>query len=525
MLPLREKNRNYMRMMRRFGVSLLLCSLLCACGDEDLLKFDKIDGVENWTPELNLQVAHAEYSVWGLIDQYDEEADIVLQDGQIVIRHEENDIYSLDVMSELELPEILAQFSCPFDVSSLNGITLTEAFSLELPGQIEVAFDEGELRELLLSLKMNYTRPSVDFAYEAAITLENVYRDAGKTTPVIIPLAGSMENLTDVVFDFPADKSTNTLYYKLKLEIPDEEEVTANTLNFGFRFTDLSFTKITGKINEKTIAIPGDSFDMNVDFWDDFEGSFYFTNPRVGLKVEKQRLSFPFDVQMDFVAYGDGKSETFSGTALEFRGADEEIIRWYDVSNSNIAALLSLPPKERLDYAGSVVINPGGTDEITVWNDGTASVGAIVEIPLELKADELTFNDTIDVDKIDQDIVDKIQEAKIRISAENYIPLELGDGRLILLDENHNRIDEITVENFIDAPVVNAVGEVTAPAVSSYLIPLSEENIANLVRMKYLLLSVSAQTSDGGNTPVKILPDAKLKIALGIEAKLDISDL
>lgn len=501
---------------------MLLGCLLCACGDKDLLKLDKVDGVENWTPEFNLQVAYAEYSAWGLIRQESGEGAEIIRDdanNRLVIRHEENNIYTLNVMDQLTLPQMLAEINVNFTLpGALVGSTYPgpDPLTLDKSDQVGVQFSEGELRELTASMIMGYTVSGVS-DYTATITLHNVKENGAVVSKALSGPTGAI-NLTDAVFDFTADP--NSLQYTLELEVPVGATINSDQLSVSFTFEDVSFTEIAGKINERPVAIPSGSFNMNVDFWNNFEGSFAFTNPRVGLVVEKEGLEFPFNMAMNFTAYnGEGGSAHASLSSPQVSGDT----LWYQAAD--IAGLLSLPPKDRIDYSGSVILNPGGTGEMMVRHDGTAVVSAIVEIPLELKVSGLTFNDTINVGKIDQDIVDKILEAKLRISAENYIPLALGNGNLILLDELYNEIDEIEVPNFIDAPEVDGGGVVTAPAGSDNLIELTTENIANLVRAKYFLLSVSAQTSNEGQTPVAVKPDDKLLIAVSVEAKLNISDL
>ncbi len=501
-------------------------SLLCACGDEELLKLDKLDGVENWTPEFDLQVAYAEYSVWGLIRQESGAgAEIIRDDAndRLIIRHQENDIYTLNIMDELTPPAVLAEIDVNFTLPpALVGFTVPGPTPLDFSksDQVGVDFQEGELQELTASMTMNYTVIGVS-EYTATITLNNVKENGAVISKVLSGPSGAI-TLTDAVFDFTA--TPNSLDYTLELEVPVGAMVNSSQLQISFTFENITFTEIVGKINEKTFSIDPGSFDMNVDFWDKFEGNFAFTTPRVGLIVEKTGLEFPFDMAMDFTAYdGEGGSAHASLSSPQKSGDT----LWYGAAD--IANLLSLPPKDRIDYAGDVTLNPGGTGEILVRHDGTATVSAIIEIPLELQVDDLTFNDTIDVGKIDQDIVDKILEAQLRILTENHIPLELGNGDLILLDEGYNPIDAIEVDSsFIKAPVVNAMGEVTAPQMSTCRIKLSRENIDNLVRTEYFLLSVTASTaknSGGAQVPVKIKPDATLKLSVGVEAKLDITDL
>ncbi len=297
---------------------------------------------------------------------------------------------------------------------------------------------------------------------------------------------------------------------------------------------DFSFTRVEGTMKTRNVEIDEGEFNMDVEFWNHFAGSFNFANPRVDLIVRNYGLGVPVQMDMNFVAYGEnGKHvslETKDNYKPEFKGwipdgGEVADTQSYTVNNSNISELLSLPPKEKITYGGQIIVSPDPTRSLTLLNTGKASVDAYVEIPFHLSAKKLIFRDTID--DIDISDADKIKKAEIVIIADNQIPLELGSGYLYLLDEAKNCIDSVKIERFLDAPEVDDNGNVIPSEEEKEVPPivLSEENILHLEDTKFMVISVEATTSNGGEKPVVIKADAMMKLKLILGAKLNLEDV
>lgn len=267
---------------------------------------------------------------------------------------------------------------------------------------------------------------------------------------------------------------------------------------------------------------------MDVSFWNKFKGDIQLAEPQIKVSVANEGLNIPFDVYLGLNAYGDGNRK------LEFKADDSLAFRWsdgvetktlsYNKDNSNLGELIYFPPTGGIEYTGRVVINPQ-SESVVVDEAGKARLGILVEVPLKIKSSDMSFTDTVKTGSIDADIVEKIMQARIRIAAENNIPVELGAGRLRLLDKNYRLVDEVEFENFIDAPEVDADGNVVAAGNGSHCIELTEENIAALASTEYIVVAVSARTAGDGNTFVEIKPGSTLNLALHLEARFDMEDL
>ncbi len=523
------------KFLKKTGLCALILFLF-ACGDSDLLKFDNLEGVKNWEPDYKLQLAFANYDVWRLVEQADDgDSTIVEKDNQIFIRHFQKDVASLDVSEVIEFPKEIASIPLRFRLpDAVVGQPLQQELNISLPeDSVSIVFEEGNLTRVVGKISCRHELVQYPFDYKVKVVFTNVLLDSGDSLRFTFSPSGvEDEGPKSVVFDMAS--SPNQLKWKADITIPAGAQVDLNELNIGIKLEDFSFTRVEGTMKTRNVKIDEGEFDMGVEFWDNFDGSFYFANPKVDLIVWNYGLGVPVQMDMDFVAYGEnGQSvslepknnykPTFNGWIPD--GVVAVDTQRYDTTNSNIEELLSLPPKEKITYGGKIIVAPDSTAPITILNTGKVSADAYVEIPLHLSAKGLVFRDTID--DIDISDADKIKEAKIIVRADNQIPLGLGSGHLYLLDEAKNCIDSVEIERFLDAPEIDAEGNVI-PAEEEKEMPaivLSEENILHLSDTKYILISVEATTSNGGEKPVVIKADAMLKLKLILEAKLDLEDV
>lgn len=510
-----------------------LCAMtlfLFACGDSDLLKFDNLEGVKNWEPDYKLQLAYANYDVWKLIERVNNgDSTVIEKDNQIFIRHFQKDIASLDAGEVINLPE---DINFTIEVPEISSSLSKDSVVILSETAVPIGFREGSLTKVYGTVTcQNESYPS-PFKLKIDFTNVKVGSDTGAMFSFSPLNGGTVMAPQQVVFDMTA--APNQLKYKASIVIPQGQIISKQNLKIGIRMKDFSFTRVEGTMKTRNVEIDEGEFNMDVEFWNHFAGSFNFANPRVDLIVRNYGLGVPVQMDMNFVAYGEnGKHvslETKDNYKPEFKGwipdgGEVADTQSYNVNNSNISELLSLPPKEKITYGGQIIVSPDPIRSLTLLNTGKASVDAYVEIPFHLSAKKLIFRDTID--DIDISDADKIKKAEIVIIADNQIPLELGSGYLYLLDEAKNCIDSVKIERFLDAPEVDDNGNVIPSEEEKEVPPivLSEENILHLEDTKFMVISVEATTSNGGEKPVVIKADAMMKLKLILGAKLNLEDV
>lgn len=520
-----------MKSLKNICSVLAVCGLLfTACGDEELLKFGNIEEIRNWKPSFVVPMASATYTVWNLVDQHDPDANIILKDNKIVIRYQEDSIYSFDVKKVLSFPETLATLTAhvPMDGVPVGGVIPDEGIDIAFPSvgsqEENINFTDGSIEKVEGNVICAYVLPATGFTYQVRLTLENVKKEG---TPVvkefIVGTAGSTGDwvLENVVFDMSVQ--ANKIKWSLVVSIDGGQTIVdVDDLVLAFELKDIAFDRVEGSIDKQVIDIDPGEFNLNIDFWNNFNGEFGFNDAKIEMTVTNYGLKVPMSVDMAFTAYGDGKVKVFEGDPLLFSGWNNGVpykeTLGYDKNNSNINDVLSLPPKEKITYGGAITVNPEN-GKVVVLGDGNANVDAYIEIPLDLKAKNLIFNDTIDVD-LREDLSDKILQAAIRVKANNGIPLGLKDGNLLLLDANYTCLDSVKINKFIDAPVIGNNGEVSV-ADSDHLIPLTKDNIKHIDGTKYIVIQVKAETSNNGDVAVQIKPEATIKLNLILEVKID----
>ncbi len=514
--------------LKYFCIYLGCMGLLSSCGDSDLTKFDNIVGVKNWTPTMALQLAHGEYKVWDLVNQAD--TTVLAKEGnKIFIRHLEENIYSLNVKDVIELPKNIANIDIQIPVVP-SAVALGEDVPFSKQGEASIQFTEGRLKKVNGSLTCRYTLPQTSFKYNATMIFENLLDSQGE--PCKLDITGGLGTFEWDSILLNMEEVPNQIQYKIEGKLPSGEIIDESELVFKFSFEDFDFTSVEGEINRQEIPIDLGQFEMDVEFWDKFKGDLKFADPRVDLIVTNYGLGVPVQLDMSFVAYGEGRQlalRTENGYMPFFEGwkggEEEKEIQGYDKENSNIDTLLSLPPKDRITYSGTVIVSPEAGDTAVLLKEGTAKIDVKVEIPLHLSAKNILFQDTID--GIDISDADKIEAASLKVKAKNQIPLGLGKGYLYLLNQNYDCIDTIRVEQLVEAPEVNSQGEVLLPVVEkdAPVIELSEKNIQNLNDTKYIVISVEASTSNGGDVATHINADASLEMKIILEVKADLTDL
>lgn len=522
-------------------IAALIMLLFCvSCGDNGLFDSDRWSDSVDWQPDFTVPLARGDYTLWDIMNQFDNDSVLVNDGNKLFIKYTEKDIFKLTAADMYTMPEQDIAFNAVFN--------LQEEFDnqpIPLPGNtllIDVHFAKNIVQELTLpegtqleqlsgKLKFSYELPKLPFNYGVEATLMNVTNEFGnRVTFDVDSIRETVRGELDLsMADMDMSKEKNSIKLQVKVCIYKHQTVDPTLIpDFAlkFRVYDVSFHSLAGKIPTQTVYIEEGSFKMSVDFWKYFNGEFNFVAPKLELVLKTEDVDIPVGLDMKMDAYGDdGRHAALVAAPLQFEGSGlmgigrfEETLA-YDTANSNIAALLSLPPKDFISYGGRALVNPD-TSAIYIHKNARVSADVRITIPMNLSAQNLVFKDTIK--DIDISGAEDIKRASITISAENSIPLALHAGNLLLLDENKICIDSVKVDQLLEAPVLNEAGEVTVPAKSSCKVDLTEKNISYLNQTKYIVIAVGAATSNDGQIPVELKPESRLILKLLLSAKLDL---
>jgi len=551
-------------MKRRFRIPLLLV-LFCfltgpfqSCVDSDDYDFDKLSDKVDWQPDFIAPVGYGEYSLWYLLDQNEEVSEdqtiFLGEDGLIHIKYLQEDIFNYDAQEVLDFPDQDPN-SLSFDMSAYPTVSLPFPSDVTLGNQtvsFDVKADDADiiLTELKLDTKISFTVSNpVDKAITLDVTLEEGSTDGINPAKKIFNVAPNASNqrmewdLSDLMFTFASPSLSNTLSITFEVTIFSDASgnivSNGNDLDIIYQLGGIDFKLAKGDFGDQMIDIGSGDIDLGVDFWDDIDGDFTFADPRINIMFVN-KVGVPFKITANMTGSntdGDVVSLDPADQMPAYPKTEADVIEGIDASivynkdNSQIVPLMALPPSGMITYTGNVTINPDNYDPLAAGNDiniisGTSSIAADLEmdIPLDLKADNLSFSDTIK--DVDIDDADKIMQAKLIIASENGMPLDVKIENVLFTDKDYNILSAITEESVIEAAPVTATGDVDPSKIVKVIheIVLTEAHIKSLDDTENIIIKAVANTSDDGQVSVKLKGNDKLKFSVAVSAKVDLSN-
>lgn len=495
-----------------------------SCGDTDLFDTDKwSDKVEGLEPNVSVSVVKGSFTLWDLINQKDDSV-IIKEGNELAIQYEKRDIYKIKVSDIFEMDPETVGFDISYEISDGEieiGVSTPKPLDIDIPSSTEYIPnipDGCDIKKMQASAKLQL--PDLGFLY----TVRNVSANGAMLVQDRnIPVGGAQVELPDFTLEFA---ESGKIVLEVALTIPQGTTLHSKTLQLGLALENLTFAKVEGKIAESTFDITGDPLDLDVDFLNEIGGNFKFTQPELTIRMRNRGVGVPIDVDASFVGKNGDRTVTLKKTQgdLHANGNKTNVAVIEEMSlnaeNSNIVAFLSLPPQGDITYSGTVYVNKGGlaVDNVIYNNGDSITLDAYVRVPFSLSADSLAYRDTLSDIDIDQKWANRIKTGRLRINADNGLPLNLRIPELVLLDDNNQAIDTVKssgVDNIIKA----------AAEKSSLEFELTQEQAKNLGRTKNILLLAVADTNDKDGTGVSIPADAKLEFSLLVEAQVVIDDI
>lgn len=298
------------------------------------------------------------------------------------------------------------------------------------------------------------------------------------------------------------------------------------TINLSCRAENISILSLNGDFGQTTVDIPSDSFNLDIDGFDKFVDGLYFDNPSFNINVESQ-LGFSMGLNLDL------EGTNTSGTLSQL-SSDELIIQQaaspgdvvndilsINKSNSNLPDFLSTVPN-RIDYSGNVKINPTpGPHTNFIHKDFSCTASLNVDIPLEIKVQDLIYETLMEDMDLLKDESDEISNGELLFAVKNKFPLD-ANINLLLLDANFNTLDSIQLP-LLTAAQVNTNGISTEYAEHEFSVVLTEGNINSLYDTENMKFVGHLTSTDQGSTTVKIIDTYDIKIKMAIKAEGSVS--
>jgi len=296
---------------------------------------------------------------------------------------------------------------------------------------------------------------------------------------------------------------------------------------------------IKGYFGQYGDTIDADTLDLEIeDIIRNISGSYLISNPAIRLNYLNS-FAIPVKAGLDVTGYKRNESVDLdrAPAILSYPSApaerDKRGVFSIDRNNSKFPELISMPP-EKIRFGGSAVMNPDGNTgsrDNYIFGNSRFLGNLEVELPVELRLNNLQFADTVDNPLKKEDFSDSpldpedIEELKILLNIENGFPLGIS-LKVSLFDSGTNRVlSTINAPGILKPAVVDANGKVTAPAHSPTEIEITTDFWNSVYDADKIILSITLVTTDGGTKDVKIYSDYYLdyKAALFVKADLKFS--
>jgi hypothetical protein len=197
-----------------------------------------------------------------------------------------------------------------------------------------------------------------------------------------------------------------------------------------------------------------------------------------------------------------------------------------DKTNSNLQNLISLPP-EVINYSGTVTlrtsVKSGKADNFVIGSNQL--LGSLeLEIPLELKVNNLQFKDTVDnfiKDNGNDNPAnpEDFQFLRINISAKNGFPLGVS-LKMSLYDSSTNTIKStVNANSILDPAAVDSNGKVTVAAESSTTIEFTKEFFGQINKADKIIFWFTLNSPGSGSQEVKIYSDYRINFNAALVVK------
>ena len=415
-----------------------------------------------------------------------------------------------------------------------------------------IEFEPGSGIEIsLISMKagdISYSiRSNTELSSDVSLTLPTTLQNGAPITENI-----TVDPNASVNGKFPVDNSVfdlGTISSQPFNMIPVEHEIIVSSngriVNFSsldevqidLKLLDPDFDYVKGYFGQKMESFGPKSIDPGIrDIINKITGGLSFSNPSVTFNYSN---SFSIPVEVDLKATGFKADETtdsgFDLIELSFPAAPEERdIRGsfvFDKSNSSLPALISMPP-HRVVFRGTARMNPQGNTgnrDNYIFGNSRITGSLDVDIPLELRMNNLQFTDTVDnflrIDETDKENPadpDDFEFMKINIHAENGFPA--GVSVSLILYDSESGINRSTIEAkevLKPAPVDNN-GLVTAPAESSATIEITREFWDSVDQSDSIIFKFTMNTTGDGSKDVKIYSDYRINFTASMVVKPDL---
>jgi hypothetical protein len=337
------------------------------------------------------------------------------------------------------------------------------------------------------------------------------------------PAGGTTEfryDMTGYVMSLRGDPAINTDYNGLYNELVGSIKYTGRKIPLSL--TDYIRVKISlenakpsyvqGYLGDTTVNINGT---IPLTVFDNITGgTLQFENASVAVVVDNS-FGVPGSANISNITVYNGAATASSSSGLValLAGTDGNppLVSTNRVNVTNATNLVNVLPK-RVDYAGSLQINPGAVFNDNQFAYAAYPVKAYLEfkMPLSLIADQLQLTDTIAIASTPQ-LNTALKKGKLNLITDNGFPFD-AKVTTYFLNASGTLMDSLVSAQYIERAPKGTDGKVTQAKRSIISYDLSPSTISNIQQAKSVLFKATFTTDTGVYN--KVYSDYRIKFKL-----------
>ncbi len=291
--------------------------------------------------------------------------------------------------------------------------------------------------------------------------------------------------------------------------------------NFSMENMNLAFAD--GYLGKQTVDISQDTLLLNFDFLKRLTGELILEEPTLTIDYVNS-IGVPFRISTEFFGINTQTGQThyleYDSVDIAFPlipgdEVDGEII--INKDNSSIVEFLAIRPDKIVYYGGSLS-NPDGMATNFVSDQSKLIGNAELKIPLILRANHLSFTDSLGFSGSSEDI--PVTEGMIKLNVMNGFPFDLTMSFLLTDSISGAILDRLDFDEIASA-IVGADGKVSERVLTDIIVEFDEDFLDNMRTSNRALIFVETSSFGQGDVPVILYSDYEIDIAIGFLAKIN----
>ncbi len=464
---------------------LVVSIIVISCENVD--PFD-IDNVDFGDPEIGVPLVNSTFFIGDLGANPDNNTEVISDaEGRVTLRYSDNipPVSITEVFPPVDNSVAITtnpqNFGVPFyDIVIQNGDFKASSLAFEITNPE----NEGLIVTISISGLVDHNNDSFSRSFILQANERFVSDDI---------------DLSDWSIETPQSGTLELTYFAFlngtTVDIPDL------TLNFK----RLEFSYVDGLFNNAALPTTEDLID--IAFFDSWvSGGLNLADPRLVFEVNNS-MGIPAELRLNFANITNIQGETFElvydqlnqGIAFNYpqiNQVGESVSTTVEIngSNSNAVDLFNLKPS-MIDYDLDLFINPQGNIPGFYTDESEIAVDAIIELPLNMRANDLILQDTIGFNEIEFDDIEGTGELKLSLI--NAFPIGVGIN-LDFLDAQGETLFSLVPQDEWVSVSANTDARLAVEDLEAQIscIPILEEDVLKIPLVSNVLTRVLITTTE-----------------------------